>query len=76
MVVFYYPEGTILDKQMFSKDMADIQPEWHDLTVGEKDNATGKKLHGMVISWRIGIVGGRRVEVNNAKPDIKSFHRK
>jgi hypothetical protein len=71
-----FPEGTHLDNGIFSSDGNNVDARWNDMASDEKSNIAGKLLYGMAIYWNIGVTGGRRIAVTNAKADFSTMFKK
>jgi hypothetical protein len=64
-----FPEHVVLDNRIFSEDATSIRPGYNGMKVDETETEIGQKLFGLVVFWRIGEVGGRRVGNGQPKPD-------
>jgi hypothetical protein len=71
-----FPKDIVLDNQVYSSDSFNVEPDWNQLTSGEKDNPVEKKLYGMVMMWKIAEIGGRRIAMAKRKPDPKKLFSK
>jgi hypothetical protein len=65
-----FPKDVVLDNQIFSGDANNVDADWNDQRVNSNENKSGKELYGIVMMWKIGEIGGRRITKGSRKPDV------
>jgi hypothetical protein len=71
-----FPQGTVLDNQIFSEDEDIIPMEGNPVMSDGKTNDFGKDIRGMVVYWCIAVAGGRRVENSSNRKKNKDMYKK